>query len=210
MKQLNLPAPLKRGAEWSQGEIRRYLKCCSEPENSTVILLLIQREFARRGYFCSDDQRDEVWSDFCLKLPLRLQGYDPRKGRSVLKYVIVGCVQSAIDRNRVERKRREVIRGMQRTDLELLTTTRGLDIESRLANQLDAQRLKQVMEDELSPSERRVLEAFYLEETTLREIARETGCTPGAAKMRLYRARQRLIQILIDKEIIQKVPRRAR
>ena len=211
MKQPRPPAPLKRGDEWSRSEIRRYLKWCNQPENRTNILLTIMQKLSWRGYRCSPEQIEEIWSDFCLQLRLRLQGYDPRKGRSAHDYLIAGCVQSAIDVDRVERRRRDIRRAMSPSDVARFSTlVRSRDVESDLVAHLDAQRLKRLIEDELSSTDQAVLKAYYLKEQTLKEIAREFEITRDAAKMRLYRARGRLIEILVKHEIFQEVPRSAR
>ncbi len=46
------------------------------------------------------------------------------------------------------------------------------------------------------PSDRRILERHYLEGLTSYEIARQSGCTPVAARVRLLRARRRLRHLL--------------
>jgi RNA polymerase sigma-70 factor, ECF subfamily len=48
----------------------------------------------------------------------------------------------------------------------------------------------------LAPAERGLLAASYDEGLGLAEIARLEGCSPGAAKVRLHRARMKLRQIL--------------
>jgi RNA polymerase sigma-70 factor (ECF subfamily) len=48
----------------------------------------------------------------------------------------------------------------------------------------------------LSNADRSLLAASYIEELDLAAVARIEGCSPGAAKVRLHRARQRLRQIL--------------
>ena len=45
-------------------------------------------------------------------------------------------------------------------------------------------------------SDRRILESHYLEGMTSQEIARQSGCTPVAARVRLLRARRRLRHLL--------------
>jgi RNA polymerase sigma-70 factor (ECF subfamily) len=50
--------------------------------------------------------------------------------------------------------------------------------------------------DCLSAADRSLLAASYIEELDLAAVARIEGCSPGAAKVRLHRARQRLRQIL--------------
>jgi RNA polymerase sigma-70 factor (ECF subfamily) len=44
----------------------------------------------------------------------------------------------------------------------------------------------------LSPGDRALLTLFYWEELSLQEIAQSIGCSPNAAKTRLFRARERL------------------
>ncbi len=210
MKWLEGPEPEKRGDEWTHREIRRYLRWCNKPVNRTKILLSIMQILSRKGYSCAIEQIEEIWADLCLRLPLRLQGFDPRKGRSALDYLITGCVQSAIDQRRVEHRRREIRRSMKPSDLERFTAfASGVDVESELVDRLTSQRLKQLVRDELAPADRRIVEAYYLDEKTLREIAQEVGCTPTAAKMRLFRARRRLIELWVGQEP-QGIPRRVR
>ncbi len=175
-----------------------------------MILLLIEKKLWGRGYRCNPEQLEDLWADFCLRLSLRLQGYDPRWGRSALSYLIVGCVQSAIDRNRVDRRQGEIRRQMRPSDIERFSAyVEGRDVETELNRRLDAERVKRLMEEHLSSDDRDVLEAYYLEEKSLREIARDAKCTRHAAKMRLHRARRRL-KVLVDHEILQESPRRAR
>lgn len=210
MKWLEAPAPMKRGDKWTRKEIRCYLRWCNKPVNRTKILLSIMQNLSRRGYSYSMEQIEETWADMCLRLPLRLQGFDPRKGRSALDYLIAGCVQSAIDQQRVEHRRREIRRSMKPADLERFTAyVSGRDVEAEIVDRLTSQRLKQIIENDLASTDRHIVEAYYLEGKTLREIAQENEYTLTAAKMRLFRARRRLIQLWVDQEA-QGVPRRAR
>ncbi len=65
--------------------------------------------------------------------------------------------------------------------------------------QLLAQERQQQMQaalDCLSAADRSLLAASYIDELDLAAIARIEGCSSGAAKVRLHRARQRLRQIL--------------
>ena len=48
----------------------------------------------------------------------------------------------------------------------------------------------------VSPKDRALLAASYFDELSLADIAEIEGCTPGAAKLRLHRARARLREIL--------------
>jgi len=54
--------------------------------------------------------------------------------------------------------------------------------------------------DQLSPSERSLLAASYVEGLDLAEIARLEGCSKGAAKARLHRARAKLKQIIMERD----------
>ena len=53
--------------------------------------------------------------------------------------------------------------------------------------------------ERLAPRERLVLTLFYLEESSMREIGRHLDCSEDAAKMRVYRAREKLRRI-VEKE----------
>ena len=50
--------------------------------------------------------------------------------------------------------------------------------------------------ERLAPADRSLLAASYIEDLGLAEIARIEGCTTGAVKVRLHRARARLREIL--------------
>ena len=50
----------------------------------------------------------------------------------------------------------------------------------------------------LSAADRSLLAASYIDELDLAAIARIEGCSMGAAKVRLHRARQRLRQIILE------------
>lgn len=47
----------------------------------------------------------------------------------------------------------------------------------------------------LQPNDRAILTLFYWDELTLQEIAESLGCSPNAAKTRLFRARERFREI---------------
>jgi RNA polymerase sigma-70 factor (ECF subfamily) len=52
--------------------------------------------------------------------------------------------------------------------------------------------------ERLAPADRSLLAASYFADLDLAEIARVEGCSPGAAKVRLHRARERLRKIWED------------
>jgi RNA polymerase sigma-70 factor (ECF subfamily) len=58
--------------------------------------------------------------------------------------------------------------------------------------------LEQAM-SRLDPSDRAALVLFYWEDQSLQEIGRALGCSPNAAKTRLFRARARLRALLEEK-----------
>ena len=71
----------------------------------------------------------------------------------------------------------------------------GFDLEAACADEEMAQHLHTAIEA-LSPLQRTVLTLYYLEETSIPEIARITGMASGTIKSYLFRSRLRLRGIL--------------
>ncbi|HVC18239.1 MAG TPA: sigma-70 family RNA polymerase sigma factor [Rhodanobacter sp.] len=67
----------------------------------------------------------------------------------------------------------------------------GFDLEAACADQQTAQHLHAAIES-LPPVQRALLTLYYLEETSIPEIARITGLASGTIKSHLFRARLRL------------------
>ncbi|MBI2573847.1 MAG: sigma-70 family RNA polymerase sigma factor [Candidatus Wildermuthbacteria bacterium] len=65
------------------------------------------------------------------------------------------------------------------------------DIHEKASVRMEVETLQKFMR-KLKPKEREILSAFYLEERSLKEIARQTGKSVNAAKLMLSRARKRL------------------
>jgi RNA polymerase sigma factor (sigma-70 family) len=71
----------------------------------------------------------------------------------------------------------------------------GFDLEAACANEETAQHLHAAIES-LPPLQRTLLTLYYLEETSIPEIARITGLAGGTIKSHLFRSRLRLRGVL--------------
>jgi RNA polymerase sigma-70 factor, ECF subfamily len=71
----------------------------------------------------------------------------------------------------------------------------GFDLEAACADEETAQHLHAAIES-LPPLQRTVLTLYYLEETSIPEIARITGLASGTIKSHLFRSRLRLRGVL--------------
>jgi RNA polymerase sigma-70 factor, ECF subfamily len=73
----------------------------------------------------------------------------------------------------------------------------GPGVEHRLALEQMSACVRQQIEA-LSPADRRVLMLHDIEETRIGDVAERCGCSDGAARVRLHRARKRLKQSLTE------------
>lgn len=61
----------------------------------------------------------------------------------------------------------------------------------RLPKEVQLRRLRRVMENELTPTQREIFYAYYFEEKTMAQIARDRGVTRSSIHRTLQRAEQR-------------------
>ena len=67
---------------------------------------------------------------------------------------------------------------------------------SRLPRQIQLQRIKRVMEEELTSLQRQTLIAYYFQEQTIPEIAAERGVNKSTVSRTLHRAEEKLRRYL--------------
>ena len=70
------------------------------------------------------------------------------------------------------------------------------DLYQRLPPQIQKKRIHRVIQEELTPAQREVLIAYYFQELSIPEIARERGVNKSTVCRTLHRAERRL-QILL-------------
>lgn len=66
----------------------------------------------------------------------------------------------------------------------------------RLPRQVQLRRLQRVVEGELTPVQREILVAYYFQEKTMAQIARERGICPSTVCRTLRRAEERVRRCL--------------
>jgi RNA polymerase sigma-70 factor (ECF subfamily) len=102
------------------------------------------------------------------------------------------CWLKAVARNAARdggRKQRRYFDFLRRFSLDAPEPSRDLNIDLPLEECLT----------ELSPGDRELVEAKYLQEETVRELSERVGLTEKAVESRLLRARQRLRELLLQK-----------
>ncbi len=66
----------------------------------------------------------------------------------------------------------------------------------RLPRQMQLERIRQVMQEELTPLQREVLLAYYFQETSTVQIAKERGVHKSSVSRALHRAEDKLKRYL--------------
>lgn len=135
---------------------------------------------------------EDIAQETFLRLWRNARLFDPRLGKPATWIVAIARNLALTHLTRPER-RIEVNDGADPPDVP--TDARTPD-EALLAKQ-EWTRLHAALRL-LSPGDRALLAASYFDDLDLAEIARIEGCSTGAVKTRLHRARARLRQILED------------
>lgn len=134
-----------------------------------------------------DDAR-ELCQDTFLRVHQCLHQY---RGESALKSWI-GRVAWTIALRHLQRQRIPLVDNVDDEGGSLLENIGdGFDLESACAEQETMQHLHDAIEA-LPPLQRTILTLYYLDETSIPDIARITGMASGTIKSHLFRARLRL------------------
>ncbi|WP_426700978.1 RNA polymerase sigma factor [Rhodanobacter sp. Col0626] len=130
----------------------------------------------------------ELCQDTFLRVHQSLHQY---RGESALKSWI-GRVAWTIALRHLQRKRIPLLDNTDDGDGSLLENIGdGFDLETACADEETMRHLHQAIEA-LPPLQRTILTLYYLEETTIPDIARITGLASGTIKSHLFRSRLRL------------------
>lgn len=113
-----------------------------------------------------------------------------RPGRGNPKAWLYGIAQNVVSIDR-RRAGREHARDARLRGSALLDEGDGAEIEARIDAGREQRRLYEAM-DQLSESERAVLELVAIDELSLAEAAAAAGVRPVTARVRLHRARRKL------------------
>jgi RNA polymerase sigma-70 factor, ECF subfamily len=133
---------------------------------------------------------EDIAQDTFLRVWRSARSFDPRRG-AASTWVLTIARNLALTHLSRSSRRREIA-----DDEAAAQTPCGAPnpLEAFERKQQRA-RLDAVLE-RLAPADRSILAASYVEDLELAAIARIEGCSPGAAKVRLHRARAKLKQML--------------
>lgn len=137
------------------------------------------------GPAASAQDVEEVVSDAFLSLWSHREGLEPEQG--IKSWLAAVARNRAVDRLRAARP--------APLPLEEAGAAGGASPEEELERRMFADALRRAVESLPPPDDQLVLR-FYYEEERLKDIARDLGLSPSAAKTRLCRARRSLKEIL--------------
>lgn len=107
------------------------------------------------------------------------------KGFSYLTYLLRVARNLLIDTYRASKR----IVSLERFGKEM--PSNGEDAKERIGARMEAETLQKLIQ-QLKPKEQEILRAFYLEDQSIKEIAKKTEKSVNAVKLALSRARKRL------------------
>jgi RNA polymerase sigma factor (sigma-70 family) len=194
----------KPGRGWSPEERIRVIQWLHEPPQFRYL-----RTFAKRhlGPPATEDDAQDAWQEFCAKeLHSVIQSYNPAKGVRFWGYLLV-CLKRFCwaEGERIRRRRQ------QEQPPPEVETADGSRIELEFAdpdpytNPEKALELKELRElltqciNELPFPLRQVFVLYYFQEWPIKEIANHLKISEALAKVRLFRARQKLRDCLRKK-----------
>lgn len=137
-----------------------------------------------RGILASEDDARDVTQEIFLQVYRSLHTF--RRGSRFSTWLYRIAVNRAVDAARALRRRRWVPFGETLENKPDSSADPGHDLASRSAEDAVHRVLSR-----MDPKHRDVLVLRYLQEMDLEEIAEVLGCSVGAAKVRLFRARQK-------------------
>ncbi len=133
---------------------------------------------------------EDIAQETLLRVWRNAGRFDPRLS-SLATWILTIARNLALNHLSRPMRRSEITMGEAPVDIR---SDLPLPDEAYAAKQRQAR--LQVALSHLSPADRSLLAASYVEGLDLTEIARIEACSPGAAKVRLHRARNRLRQLL--------------
>jgi RNA polymerase sigma-70 factor (ECF subfamily) len=133
---------------------------------------------------------EDIAQEAFLRVWRNAKSFDPKRG-AASTWILTIARNLALSHLSEVTRRRETFD----EDEVLRAPCRGPRPDAVLEDKQRRARLAAALE-RLAPTERSLLAASYDEGLDLAAIARLEGCSPGAAKVRLHRARMKLRQIL--------------
>lgn len=139
----------------------------------------------------NEQDAEEVTQDAFVQAYRNLKKFRQKAGFSTWLYRIV--YNASVSKLRLTRERRK--------DFAVEETVREEVENSFLKEDFihNRQKIMRQLLDHLSSTDRAIITLYYLDELPVREIAGITGLTGENVKMRLYRSRKKLKEILMEK-----------
>ncbi len=148
------------------------------------------RRFAMARLGSDSELAEEVMVQSLAAAVRSVRSFDPH--RSSLSTWIYGIARRVIQGElRAQQRRKSVPASMQVTAEAGLDVPAEGDLATDAASRLEARRKVALLVDELSDAEMEVLVLHFVEEFSLKEIARIVGRSPRAVHSLLHRAKQK-------------------
>ncbi len=184
---------------WGQAVSRHAAALPSDPDEATIARFLggdreaFELLFERygpyvynivRGVLDSEDDANDVTQEVFLQVYRSLHRF--RRGSRFTTWLYRIALNRALDAARSHRRRRWVSFGETLDNKADPDGDPAQDVEARSAED----EVRRVLAG-MDPKHRDVLVLRYLQDMDIEEIAEVLGCSVGAAKVRLFRARQK-------------------
>lgn len=180
----------KLGAEWTRDDCITFIAWSHRPVHRLHVLSRLVAACRQAGIPLSNEEIEDLWSDFCMRLHLRIQGFDPSKG-ALLGYLIRGLVQS----------RKHTLRRRQRREVEISEVGPGFEVDEGSQEQdLESKQLLSRLRHLLNDDYFHVIYAHYYMGKSTPDIARALDVSESLVRMRLFRARMKLRGLLDRRE----------
>ena len=169
--------------------------------NDTLLFEILYDRFARmvynkcRGFSKSDDEAEDLTQDIFLKLFVKLKTFKGKSKFSTWLYAFTynHCV-NYVNRNTAKKIEKQSVDATHIEDSGYNIEENDTDI-----NQLKVDRLKEALEL-ISPEEKMILLLKYQDRLSIKELTNILDIGESAVKMRIKRAKEKLINVYNNNE----------
>ncbi len=169
--------------------------------NDTLLFEILYDRFARmvynkcRGFSKSDDEAEDLTQDIFLKLFVKLQTFKGKAKFSTWLYAFTynHCV-NYVNRNTAKKIEKQSVDATHIEDSGYSIEDNDNDI-----NQLKVEKLKEALEL-ISPEEKMILLLKYQDRLSIKELTDILDIGESAVKMRIKRAKEKLINVYNENE----------
>ena len=169
--------------------------------NDTLLFEILYDRFAKmiynkcRGFSKSNDEAEDLTQDIFLKLFVKLKTFKGKSKFSTWLYAFTynHCV-NYVNRNTAKKIEKQSVDATNIEDSGYSIEENDNDI-----NQLKVEKLKEALEL-ISPEEKMILMLKYQDYLSIKELADVLDIGESAVKMRIKRAKEKLINVYNDNE----------